>query len=49
MSLHQNLVIKVRSLLSHLVNKRAIALALNYSYPSKFDYHHAIASFSPCQ
>ncbi|MEH2054834.1 MAG: hypothetical protein V7K97_01360 [Nostoc sp.] len=49
MSLHQNLVIKVRSLLSHLVNKRAIALAPNYSCPSKFDDHHEIACFSPCQ
>ncbi|MEH1795901.1 hypothetical protein, partial [Nostoc sp.] len=35
--------------LSHLVNKRAIALAPNYSCPSKFDDHHGIASFSPCQ
>ncbi|MEH2073791.1 MAG: hypothetical protein V7K57_05280 [Nostoc sp.] len=39
----------MRSLPSHLVNKSAIALALNYSCPSKFDDHHAIASFSPCQ
>ncbi|MEH2229141.1 MAG: hypothetical protein V7K71_05770 [Nostoc sp.] len=44
-----SLISIMRSHLSHLVNKRAIALALNYSYPSKFDYHHAIASFSPCQ
>ncbi|WP_189524913.1 hypothetical protein [Nostoc sp. 'Peltigera membranacea cyanobiont' 232] len=35
--------------LSHLVNKSAIALALNYSCSSKFDDHHGIASFSPCQ
>ncbi|WP_143855435.1 hypothetical protein [Nostoc sp. 'Peltigera membranacea cyanobiont' 232] len=39
----------MRSHLSHLVNKRAIALALKYSCPSKLDFHHGIASFSPCQ
>ncbi|MEH1895947.1 MAG: hypothetical protein V7K94_11750, partial [Nostoc sp.] len=38
------LITIMRSPLQHLVNKRAIALALNYSCSSKFDDHHAIAS-----